>query len=194
MDIQGKTINLNSTRTFFAKIRLPSGYDIDDIRCKSIKCEGAQATKCKKDKKEKKKKKVYFNIQDLDDLDVGANQTKTIELTVTGELTDGTPFTGSDKAQVRGKGDVPDGTGWIDGKVTSNNGPLEGATVTIENKSFKDETITDASGDYNFENLAWGSYKVTAKKAGYIKSPSQYFRLSEKKSYDNISIELQEKK
>ncbi|HHT9123141.1 MAG TPA: carboxypeptidase-like regulatory domain-containing protein, partial [Candidatus Wunengus sp. YC63] len=190
VDIQGKTINLDSTRTFFAKIRLPSGYDIDNIRCESIECVGAQASECQKDKK---KLKVNFNIQDLANLDVDANETQTIELAVTGELTDGTLFTGSDMAKVKGKNDVPDGTGRIYGKVVSGNDLLEGATVTIKRKTFKEERTTNASGDFSFENLTWGRYMVTAEKEGYKKS-AQAPKLSEKDDDIYITIELQKKK
>ena len=96
-------------------------------------------------------------------------------------------------AKFRGKGDVPDGTGRIYGKVVSGNDPLEGVTVTIESKSFKEERTTDASGDFSFENLAWGRYIVTAKKEGYKKSV-RLLRLNEKDEDIYITIELQKKK
>ena len=194
VDIQGKTINLNSKGTFTAKIRLPSGYDIDDIRCKSIECEGAQAFKCQKDKKNKKKLVVRFHIKDLADLDVDANETKTIELTITGEMADGTLFEGSDSAKVKGKksGGGGNGTGRIYGNVTSGSDPVKGATVTCKSKSFKNETKTDANGDFNLENLKWGKYKVTTKKKGYEDSVRR-IDLSEDDSDVRLNIELKKK-
>ena len=165
-------------------------------------CELEESEKGKNDKKDENTRipshhaeLVRFHIKDLADLDVDANETKTIELTITGEMADGTLFEGSDSAKVKGKksGGGGNGTGRIYGNVTSGSDPVKGATVTCKSKSFKNETKTDANGDYNLENLKWGKYKVITKKKGYEDSVRAGIELSEDDSYARLNIELKKK-
>ena len=90
--IEPETLNLNSSGKFTAFITLPEGCDVADINISTVECEGAPAIEGSiihgKDTL-----RVKFNREDLrEDLPTG----DAVELTVTGELTDGTPFKGSD--------------------------------------------------------------------------------------------------
>ena len=58
----------------------------------------------------------------------------------------------------------------ISGKVTLNNSPLSGATVSVGTGS---SVTTDINGNYTFVGLVNGSYTVTATKTGYNISSSQ---------------------
>jgi len=101
VDIKTHTINLNSNGKFVVFIRLSSPYDIADIVCDTIECDGATPVKCKE---KKNKYKVKFKIRDLDlvvDLDNGESQE--MEFTVIGELNDGTLFVGIDSVTVKGE-------------------------------------------------------------------------------------------
>ncbi|MBM4054810.1 MAG: hypothetical protein FJ264_09100 [Planctomycetes bacterium] len=101
INIQSKIINLSSNGRFHAYIELPSSYDIEDIVCDSIDCEGATAIHCKE---KKDSLKVEFGIKDLIlDLTLGKNEKETVKFTITGELEDGTQFEGSDTVKVKGK-------------------------------------------------------------------------------------------
>ena len=193
VDIQDETINLNSTGTFIAEISLASGYDIDDIRCTSIACEGAQAVQCQKYINEQLR--VTFNIQDLD-LEVDANETKTIEFTITGELENGTHFEGSDSATVKRK---PEGGGGrLAGTIIYDDMKVKDAKVTCKKEngsSIIGVKKTNKSGNFNFENLKWGKYRVIIKKKGY-KTSTRVYDLNEEDptKYEDIIVTLKKKK
>lgn len=55
--------------------------------------------------------------------------------------------------------------------------PLEGATITIKKKSFKEETTSDSEGKYSFTELEAGKYKMIAKKSGYKKYKKNKIKL-----------------
>jgi hypothetical protein len=100
VSFQSKTINLNSNGKFIANIKLPSTHNIEDIVCETVVCEGAVAIDC--DEK-KNKLKVKFNISDLEvGLDLKTSESQSVEFTITGELSDGTKFEGSDTVKVKG--------------------------------------------------------------------------------------------
>ena len=100
VSFQSKTINLNSNGKVIANIKLPSPYNIGDIVCETVVCEGAVAINC--DEK-KNKLKVKFNISDLEvGLDLKTSESQSVEFTITGELSDGTKFEGSDTVKVKG--------------------------------------------------------------------------------------------
>ena len=191
--IQDETINLNSTGTFIAEISLASGYDIDDIRCESKACEGAQAVQCQKYFNEQLR--VTFNIQDLD-LEVDANETKTIEFTITGELENGTHFEGSDSATVKRK---PEGGGGrLAGTIIYDDMKVKDAKVTCKKEnggSIIGVKKTNKSGNFNFENLKWGKYRVIIKKKGY-KTSTRVYDLNEEDptKYEDIIVTLKKKK
>lgn len=108
VEIKPETINLESNGKFKAFIKLPSPYDVNDIVTETVKCEGAEAIDGKVDKN---RFIAIFNIQDLDldsEMMLYRGQKKDEkekqELTVTGELEDGTRFEGSDTVKIKGKG------------------------------------------------------------------------------------------
>ncbi|MCF6153933.1 MAG: hypothetical protein E3K36_01510 [Candidatus Brocadia sp.] len=92
VDIKPETINLKSKSSFKAFIKLLSPYDVNKIVTDTIECEGAEAIDGKVDKD---RFIATFKRQDLD-LDSDSDE----ELTVTGELEDGTKFEGSDIVKI----------------------------------------------------------------------------------------------
>ncbi|MFN3532534.1 MAG: hypothetical protein ACK41Q_08515 [Candidatus Brocadia sp.] len=108
VEIKPETINLKSNGKFKAFIELDSPYDVNDIVPDTVECEGAKAIDGKVDKN---RFIATFNIQDLD-LDSSMmlyrgqkkDEKEKQELTVTGELEDGTRSEGSDTVKIKGKG------------------------------------------------------------------------------------------
>lgn len=83
-------LDLSSTEKFAIYIRLPKGYDANDIDVNTILCNGAPAVKGTAFGEDNKGYKAEFNIEDLVDVPVSY----ATKLTVTGELVDGTQFEG----------------------------------------------------------------------------------------------------
>ena len=52
-------------------------------------------------------------------------------------------------------------------KDKKNGLPLEGVTVTLRNKAFRESTATDSGGNYSFTGLESGKYRLVAAKSGY---------------------------
>ncbi|MCF6155197.1 MAG: hypothetical protein E3K36_08080 [Candidatus Brocadia sp.] len=110
VDIKPETINLKSHGKFkaFIKFDSDSPYDVNNIVTKTVECEGAEAIDGKVDEK---RFIATFNRQDLD-LDSETNfygvqkrdEKEKQELTVTGELEDGTRFEGSDTVKIKDRG------------------------------------------------------------------------------------------
>jgi len=98
MDIKPETLNLESKGVFTAFIELPEGYGEEDIDIGTVECEGAPALKATM--ANNGKLIVKFDRENL----VGVLPGDAVELTVTGELTDGTPFGVSDTIKVISKG------------------------------------------------------------------------------------------
>lgn len=102
--IKPEMINLKSKGKFKAFIEFSSTYDVNDIDPDTIICEGAKAIK---GKAEDDRYIATFNVQDLGfDIKIrkGRDDKKmNVELTVSGELEDGTKFEGSDTVQIKGK-------------------------------------------------------------------------------------------
>ena len=107
VSIKPETINPKSKGKFKAFIELPSPYSVNDIVTDTVVCEGATAIDGKVDSAGRFV--ATFNIQNLDlgfeiKIHKGYNDKKIeTELTVTGELTDGTKFEGSDTVKIKGK-------------------------------------------------------------------------------------------
>ncbi|MBQ8502759.1 MAG: carboxypeptidase regulatory-like domain-containing protein [Clostridia bacterium] len=75
----------------------------------------------------------------------------------------------------------------------TNNLPLENAKITIKklisSSTIKFNTTTDANGEYYFENLSSGIYKVTVAKDGYISAEQKIVIQPDQTSYYNTMIE-----
>ena len=105
--IKPETFNLKSKGNFKAFITLPSPYSVNDIVTDTVVCEGATAIDGKVDSV--RRFVATFNVQELDlgfDIKVhkGRDDKKVkVELTVSGELKDGTKFEGSDEVRIKGK-------------------------------------------------------------------------------------------
>jgi hypothetical protein len=97
VDIDPDTLNLNARGVFTAYISSLDDYSVEDIDVATIECEGAPAIRASI---EEGILIVKFNREDL----VGVETDNGVELTVTGWLTDGTPFEGSDTIRVISKG------------------------------------------------------------------------------------------
>ncbi len=93
--IEPEVINLNSQGRFTAFITLPPGYNHADIDLSTVECKGAHAISGHSTPEFYIAK---FNIQDL----VGVIPGPAVEFTVTGQLTDGTAFSGVDTVRVIG--------------------------------------------------------------------------------------------
>ena len=96
--IKPETLNLKSKGKFTAFIDLPEGSGEEDVDISTVVCEGAPAIHA--EIADNGKLVVKFNREDL----VGISTGDAVELTVTGQLTNGTPFTGSDTIRVIDKG------------------------------------------------------------------------------------------
>jgi hypothetical protein len=101
VSIKPETINLKSKGKFKAFIELPSTYSVEDIDPDTVECNGAQAIDGKTDDHDRFI--ATFEVQDLD-LESKNYKNEKVTLTVTGELTDGTEFQGSDTIKIKGKG------------------------------------------------------------------------------------------
>jgi hypothetical protein len=98
--IEPETLNLNASGVFTVFITLPEGYDVADIDVNTVECEGAPALSATISATDNGTLVVKFDRADLrDDLPAGE-----VEMTVTGKLTDGTRFEGSDTVRVIAKG------------------------------------------------------------------------------------------
>jgi len=94
IEIKPETLNLKSKGVFTAFIDLPEGYDEADIDIDAVECEGALAVSGVL--ADDGKLTVKFNREDLVDVSTG----NAVELIVTGQLLDGTVFSGSDTIRV----------------------------------------------------------------------------------------------
>ena len=96
--IKPKTLNLNDIEdgVFTAFITLPEGYDVADINVGTVECEGASALRATISAAGTGTLVVKFARADLVDVSIG----DAVEMSVTGELMDGTVFEGSDTVRV----------------------------------------------------------------------------------------------
>src|SRR3989339_176016 len=101
VSIKPETINLKSKGKFKAFIELPSTYSVEDIDPDTVECNGAQAINGKTDDHDRFI--ATFEVQDLE-LESKNYKNEKVTLTVTGELTNGTKFQGSDEIKIKGKG------------------------------------------------------------------------------------------
>ena len=99
--IEPEILNLNATSgVFTAFITLPVGCDVADIDVSTVECEGASALNGTIAAHDNGTLVVKFDREDLrEDLPAGE-----VEMTVTGEMTDGRRFEGSDTVRVIAKG------------------------------------------------------------------------------------------
>lgn len=98
IDIKPETLNLQSKGLFTAFIDLPEGYDEEDVDISTVECEGAPALKGMM--ADDGRLIVKFDREDLQNVPTG----DAVELTITGRLSDGTAFVGSDTIRVIDKG------------------------------------------------------------------------------------------
>lgn len=104
VSIKPEVLNLKSKGKFKAFIELPSGYNVYDIDSDTVSCEEA---KVMRGNVEDNKYIATFNVQDLG-FDIKIHKSRndkkvSVELTVSGELRDGTRFEGNDTVQIKGK-------------------------------------------------------------------------------------------
>ena len=83
-------------------ISLSDGYSVDSISGNTIECNGAPALDDGKID-DQNRFVATFNVQELDSGSIN-NKDGKAELTVSGELTDGKKFEGSDTVRIKGKG------------------------------------------------------------------------------------------
>jgi hypothetical protein len=91
-----KKLNLNSNGILKAFITLPEGYDVADIDVSTVECEGAHVFGDGSVIPGKQALEVKFKIQDLVDVQIG----DAVSLSITGELTTGERFEGSNTVEV----------------------------------------------------------------------------------------------
>ena len=94
-----KKLKLNSNGILEAFITLPEGYDVADINVSTVECEGAHAFGDGSIIPGKQALEVKFKIQDMVDVPTG----DAVSLTVSGELTTGERFEGSNTVKVTAK-------------------------------------------------------------------------------------------
>ena len=98
IEIKPETLNLKSKGVFTAFIDIPEEFDEEDIDISTVVCEGAPAIHA--EIADNGRLVVKFNREDL----VGVSTGDAVELTVTGQLTNGTAFAGSDTIRVIDRG------------------------------------------------------------------------------------------
>jgi len=98
IDIKPETLNLQSKGLFTAFIELPEGYGKEDVDIGTVECEAAPAVSGVM--ADDGRLIVKFDRQDLQDVPTG----DAVKLTVTGKLSNGTAFAGSDTIRVIDKG------------------------------------------------------------------------------------------
>ena len=94
-----KKLDLNSNGILKAFITLPEGYDVADIDVSTVECEGVYAFGDGSVIPGKQALEVKFRIQDMVDVPTG----DAVSLSVTGELTTGERFEGSNTVEVIAK-------------------------------------------------------------------------------------------
>ena len=99
VSIKPETINLKSKGKFKAFIELPEPYSADEVVLATVVCEGAQAIDGRVD--DEGRYIATFNTQDLHI--TASSKKEEVTITVSGELEDGTKFTGSDTVKVKDK-------------------------------------------------------------------------------------------
>ena len=157
--IEPEVLNLGSKGDFTAHITLPEDYDVAEIDLYTVICEGAPADSGTVAAADNGTLVTKFDRVNLsDDLPTGE-----VEMTVTGNLFDGTPFGGSDTVTLtHGVEPTPPPTPtpppmgpgyWVsDSNITSGLGDVGyGSTPTV---FYKDETWYLIAG--NFESLGKG--------------------------------------
>ncbi|RZN37028.1 MAG: hypothetical protein EFT35_07020 [Methanophagales archaeon ANME-1-THS] len=92
--IMPAVLNLKGSGKMTAMIMLPYGYRAADVNISSLVCEGAFAVKGKV--AHNNRYLATFEIEDIGGIEPGSE----VELTVSGNLMDGTPFEGSDTIRV----------------------------------------------------------------------------------------------
>jgi len=98
IEMKPETLNLKSKGLFTAFINLPEGYDEEDVDISTVECEGAPAVSGVM--ADDGRLIAKFDREDLQDVPTE----DAVELTVTGRLSDGTAFAGSDTIRVIDKG------------------------------------------------------------------------------------------
>ncbi|MDZ4245998.1 MAG: carboxypeptidase-like regulatory domain-containing protein, partial [Dehalococcoidia bacterium] len=81
--------------------------------------------------------------------------------------------------------------GQVTDKKTGNT--IEGVTVTVKKKGFKETTTTDSGGNYSFTGLEAGKYKLIAKKSKYKKYQKAKLKLEANKE-KTVNIKMKSKK
>ncbi|MBM4065868.1 MAG: hypothetical protein FJ266_09555 [Planctomycetes bacterium] len=99
VSIKPETINLKSKGKFKAFIELPESYSADGVVLATVVCEGVQAIDGRVD--DEGRYIATFNVRDLH-ITVSSKKEE-VTLTVSGELEDGTKFTGSDTIRVKSR-------------------------------------------------------------------------------------------
>lgn len=73
----------------------------------------------------------------------------------------------------------------LSGKIVGGGGAgLAGVTVKLEGSSVVSASDTGTGGDYLFEDLESGGYKITPFKAGYAFTPSDRFIILRTEDYE----------
>ena len=98
--IEPETLNLASQGVFTAFIQLIEDYNVTYINVSTVECEGAPAVRGMVSEEDNTTYIAKFNRQELVNVTTG----DAVELTVTGNLYDGTPFEGNDTIRVIDKG------------------------------------------------------------------------------------------
>lgn len=177
IDVTPRTLNLRSNiKWIMVGIELPEGYDAADIDVSSIKLNGIVPADSVKIRERHNRLKVRFDGKSVLDILSPGDQV----ITITGQLTSGILFVGTDTVKVIGSAGsisgykIHDGNG--NGKWDAGEAGIPNWNITLYGVIGVLKTTTNDTGFYRFDYLPAGGYFVQEEMQSGWRSTASTFR------------------